>query len=133
MPLDVHAVREGIADALATISGLSTYFYVPDDVHPPAAVVHFPEQIEYQGAMGGALARMQIPVEVLVAGNHPESAGIALDALASRSGIHSAINDDRTLGGAAQSAIVVDASDFRPVTVNGALYLTFRTTIEVLA
>lgn len=60
-------VMDEIGDRLATIEGLRVYRYPADTVQPPAAVVMFPDDYEYDSTYARGMDRiMNLPVAVMV-------------------------------------------------------------------
>lgn len=64
--MNLATVMDEVGDRLATIAGLRVYRYPADNVAPPAAVVTYPEQIDYDGAYARGMDRVTLPVVVLV-------------------------------------------------------------------
>lgn len=64
--MNVEDVMQAMADRLDTISGLRVYGYPPEEIHPPAAVVSYPDNIAFDETYGRGMDRMQVPVLVLV-------------------------------------------------------------------
>ena len=58
MPATVSQVADGIKVRLATVSGLRTFSYQPEQLNPPVA---FPvlESVEYHRAFGGGDVQMR--------------------------------------------------------------------------
>lgn len=55
-----------LAAALATIDGLNTYAYTVQRVTPPAAIVTWPEEINFDATYGRGSDSFTLPVFVLV-------------------------------------------------------------------
>lgn len=111
MPATVSQVADGLKARLATISGLRTFSYQPEQVNPPVA---FPvlESIDYHKAFGGGDVRMQFTIIVIVGRYLDRVAHANLDGFLSFDGatsLRAAIEGDRTLGGVAQT-LVMDSS-----------------------
>lgn len=111
MPATVSQVADGLKARLATISGLRTFSYQPEQVNPPVA---FPvlESIDYHKAFGGGDVRMQFTIIVIVGRYLDRVAHANLDGFLSFDGatsLRAAIEGDRTLGGVAQT-LVLDSS-----------------------
>lgn len=64
--MDLGSVMDELGSALGTIAGLHVYPFSALTVHTPAAVVGFPESIEYDVAMGRGCDRIMLPVTVVV-------------------------------------------------------------------
>lgn len=134
--MDLGDVMDGIAAAITTyVSGLQVYAYPADSVTTPAAVVAFPESIEYDTAMSRGADRATIPVHVLVGKVSDRSARDALVAYMSGSGLQSikrAVEQDVTFGGSAQTTRVTDVS-VSVMTVAGVDLLAATFNIDVVA
>lgn len=64
--MDLAAVMDDLGLALGKIQGLRVYPYSVARVSPPAAVVLWPERIEYDAAMTRGADRVTLPVIVLI-------------------------------------------------------------------
>lgn len=134
----VTELREGIAERLATITGLRVHDTVPDTVSPPAAVVR-PDQgtfLTYDTTMGGESHDYLFVVTVLVAGGVDRAAQEAVDAYLATSGarsIHAALEADPELGGVADDAHVSSARNYGPVTFAGVDYFGADLLVQVKA
>lgn len=111
MPATVSQVANGLKARLATISGLRTFSFQPEQVNPPVA---FPvlESIDYHKAFGGGDVRMSFTIIVIVGRYVDRVAHANLDGFLSFDGatsLRAAIEGDRTLGGVAQT-LVMDSS-----------------------
>jgi len=118
----VTQLKTGLASALATISGLRTYAYQPDQVNPPFAWPTL-ESIHYHDAMGAGLQTYEFKVTCVVGRSSERSAQNTLDAYLSYTGVRAALEADRTLGGVCDSLIVESASNIGTIDANDGLYL----------
>lgn len=124
-------VKDGLATALATITGLRVFDYVPDGISPPAAVVE-PLEIDYDSAMQDGLTFYRAYILVIVGRMSDRSAQEKLDGYITTTGagsVKAAIESDRTLGGAC-STLRVASSRPREALVSGVEMLAYR--FEVL-
>lgn len=132
----IAAIRAGLATRLGTISGLRTSATVPDDPKPPVAIV-LPPTITYDTAMGRGLDQYEFSILVMVGRVSERTAQASLDAYANPRGagsIKTAIEADRTLGGAAQTCRVTDMRNVGPLsTTEGNTYLTAEFVVTVYA
>lgn len=131
--MTVGALRTGLATNLATISGLRTSSFVPDNPTPPIAIV-VPSRIEYDAAMSRGMDTYTFEVLVIAQRASERGAQDALDGYCNPTGatsIKTALQSDRTLGGAAFDLRVTDMSSYAPLTVGETLYLaaTFSVTV----
>lgn len=125
MPATVSQVSEGIRVRLATITGLRTFSYQPEQLNPPTA---FPvlDSVEYHGAMGGGNVRMRFTVIVIVGRYLDRVAHSNLDGYLSYSGatsLRAAIEGDRTLGGVAQTLVMESGLSVSSLSVAEAEFL----------
>lgn len=135
MPATVSQVATGLATRLATISGLRTFAYQPDQINPP---VGFPvlQSVEYHGAMGGGNVRMLFDVVVIVGRYVDRVAHSLLDGYLSYSGatsLRAAIEGDKTLGGVAQTLVMDSSTDISIVSVADGDFLQVSCSVTVHA
>lgn len=106
--MDVPAIRKGLADALTNGGvGSPVHRYIPENVSPPCVVIGL-ESFDYGEAFGGAESAT-FSLTVVVSGAMQVEAQKALDAYMASSGaksIFAAIEDDPTLGGTVDRALV---------------------------
>jgi hypothetical protein len=135
MPATVSQAAAGIATRLATISGLRSFAYQPEQLNPPVA---FPvlNSIEYHGAMGGGNVRMNFDVIVIVGRYVDRVAHSLLDAYLSYSGatsLRAAMEADRTLGGVASTLIMDTSTEISTVSVADGDFLQVSCSLTVHA
>jgi hypothetical protein len=135
MPATVSQVADGLKTRLATISGLRTFSYQPEQLNPPVA---FPvlESVEYHGAMGGGNVRMRFMIFVVVGRYLDRVAHSNLDGYLSYSGatsLRAAIEGDKTLGGVAQTLILDGGMSIGSLTVAEADFLQVSCSLLVHA
>lgn len=135
MPATVSQVAAGLAARLATISGLRTSAYQPEQLNPPQA---FPvlTSVEYHRAMAGGDVRMSFDVVVIVGRYVDRLAHDRLDGYLSYSGassLRAALEGDRTLGGVAQTLQVEGGTQIETVSVAEGDYLQVSCTVIVHA
>lgn len=139
MAFDLGAIRDGVKDRLATISGLRVYDVIPDrDLAVPAAVVQ-PVRISYQQAFKRGPVDARLRVTILTSAGSDRTGQDQLDAYLSAgtgesSSIVDAIEADPTLGGAADNA-AVDPDfeiDYGRAVVNDTTYWKADVQIKVL-
>lgn len=131
----IQELRLGIANNLATISGLRTSLDVPDQVNPPIAIVQF-SRVQYHLDMGNGMSEYNFSVQVIVGRVDERTAQRNLDAYCSSSGSSSvmlAIRSDRTLGGKAFDCIVTEVSSYGQLISNDITYLGAEFQVRVLA
>lgn len=135
MPATVSQVAEGIKTRLATISGLRTFSYQPEQLNPPIAYPTL-SSIIYHRAFGGGNVQMVWIIHVVVGRYTDRTAHALLDDFLSYSGaksIRAALEGDTTLGGVAASLVVSSSADVSSLQQDGAEFLEIQTTITVHA
>lgn len=105
----------GIEARLATIAGLRVSEIIPDQINPPAAIVGVPPIPNYRIAMGKGAYELAPTVTVLVSAALDRVGQLQLAGYADPTGASSiitAIEGDRSLGGAVADCVV---ESFRPI------------------
>lgn len=128
----LNDVLDGLAAAVDTITGLRTYAYPADQVAPPAAVVGLPDS-PFDIDMGGS-NEWSVPIFVVVGKVSDRASRTALCAYVTPTGatsIKSAIEADKTLGGACDS-VAVTRAEFTTISVAGTEYLGAELTCSVV-
>jgi hypothetical protein len=133
MPATISQVATGLQARLATISGLRTFNYQPEQENPPFA---YPEinRVEYHRAYQGGDVVMDWTIYVVVGRWLDRTAHASLDDYLSYSGaksIRAAIEGDQTLGGVCQTLIVRSGADITSLDANGAQFLVIELQVEV--
>jgi len=134
MPATVTQVATGLATNLATITGLRTSAYQPEQLNTPLA---FPmiNTVNFHKAMRGGDVVMDWTVTVLVGRYTDRTSFTALDGYLSYSGatsVRAALESDKTLGGVCQTLVVSSAADISSVNSADAefLQITFSVTVH---
>lgn len=120
------ALRDGIAANLATIPGLRSSAFIPDNINPPMAIIT-PQNIEYHRSFQNGLNTYNFVITVLVGRVSERAAQNTLDAYCAPTGsssIKSAIESNRTLSGLAFDTVVSDMRNYGSVTIGENTYLT---------
>lgn len=134
MSLAVNAVMDGLGVRLATISGLRVFDFAPDSISPPAAIVSLPDNVEYDVAMFRGADRLTIPVHVLVGKVSDRNARDRLGDYLAGTGatsVKTAIEADKTLGGAADS-VRVESATVSVITIAGMEFLSATFIVDVV-
>jgi hypothetical protein len=132
---DIQLLRTGIANNLATISGLRTSVDIPDNPNPPVAIVQL-VRVEYHQDFRNGMSEYTFAVQVLVGRVDERSAQRNLDAYCSSdsdSSIRRAIESNRNLGGNAFDCVVTEMSSYGSVLINDTTYLAAEFAVRVLA
>lgn len=125
MPATISSTAEGLRLALATIPGLRTFSYQPEQINPPVAYVRL-ERVEYHRAMSGGDVVQQWQISIIVGRWTDRRAHESLDAFLSYSGVSSvraALEADRTLGGRVGTLLLAAGANITSLTVADADFL----------
>ena len=133
MPATVSQVATGLANNLATISGLRTSAFQPEQLNPPFA---FPtlNRIEYHRAFHGGDVVMDWTVNVIVGRYVDRNAFEILDGFLSYSGatsIRAAIEADKTLGGVCQTLVLPSGANITSLSSADAEFLQIQFQVTV--
>lgn len=119
-------LRTGIAENLATISGLRVSSFVPDNPNPPMAIVT-PQNIEYHKSFNNGFNTYNFVISVFVGRVSDRVSQNSLDAYCNPTGsssIKSAIESDRTLSGRCFDLVVSEMRNYGSVIIGDNTYLT---------
>jgi hypothetical protein len=135
MPATVSQVAEGLKARLATVTGLRTFSYQPEQVNPPVA---FPvlDSIDYHRAFGGGDVQMRFTIIVIVGRYLDRVAHTNLDGFLSFSGatsLRAAIEGDKTLGGVAETLVMDSSLSIGSLAIAEAEYLQVSFSVLVHA
>jgi len=128
-------LRSGLATRLATISGLRSFAYIPDNPHPPVAVV-MPGRISYDTAFGRGSDEYQFTIMLIVGRVADRASQTNLDAYCASSGsasVKAAIEGDRTLGGHALDCRVTEMTNQGSLAIGDVTYHTAEFSVTVIA
>ena len=133
MPATVSQVASGLATRLATISGLRTSAYQPEQLNPPFA---FPtlNSINYHRAFAGGDVVMDWTVNVIVGRYVDRNAFALLDDFLSFSGaksVRAAIEADKTLGGVCQTLVLPSGANITSLSSADAEFLQIQFQVTV--
>jgi len=131
----ISTLRTGLATRLATISGLRTSSFMPDNPNPPIAVV-MPSSVSYDDTFNRGMQTYVFNVLVIVGRVSERTAQSNLDGFVSStdaSSIKLAIEGDKTLGGSAFDTRVTEMRNYGQLSIQDILYLTGEFTVLVYA
>lgn len=122
--MSIAAIRSGLGDNLATISGLRVAETIPDNPSPPIAVIAL-GNVVYDGAFDGGLTTYNFIVSVIVGRVAERVAQARLDTFISTGSgsIKHAIESEKSLGGSAYDVQVTEMSNVGAVQLGDATYL----------
>jgi hypothetical protein len=128
-------LRTGLATRLATISGLRSSAYIPDNPTPPVAVV-MPGRIQYDTAFGRGSDEYQFTIMLIVGRVADRASQTNLDAYCASSGstsVKAAVEGDRTLGGKALDCRVTEMTNQGSLAIGDVTYHTAEFSVTVIA
>jgi len=129
--MNLAAVMQEIADELDVITGLRCYGFPVYSIHPPAAVVAYPESLDYDMTYGRGSDRLTIPVVVLV-GKVSDRATVGnLGKYADGSGASSVKAVLEAATWSACGEVVVKRAVFDVVTISSVEFLAATFTLDV--
>ena len=125
-------VMDELATQLGTISGLRVFGFPPDSVVPPAAIVTYPEQIDYDATYGRGADEMVLPLMVVVGKMSDRATRDLLSVYCDGSGDSSvkAVLEDGTY--TSFDSIRVASVAFDVVTIGGTGYLNAEFTLQIM-
>jgi hypothetical protein len=135
MTTTVAELRAGLATNLATISGLRTSAFIPDNPSPPIAIV-VPQRIDFDQAMGRGMDEYSFDIVVIANRMSERTAQTTLDGYCNPSGalsVKTALEIDKTLGGKAFDLRVTDMSTYTALALGETTYLAATFSVTVIA
>ena len=128
----IAEIRAGLAANIATISGLRVAAEIPDNPSPPIAVISL-NSITYDLAMARGTTLYNFTVTLIVGRVAERDAQRKLDAFAGAGerSIKTAVQSDRTLGGAAFDCRLSEMSTLGGVTINEVTYVAADFAVQV--
>jgi len=127
------ALRDGIATRLATVNGLRVSATYLDAPRPPVAMV-LPDRIDYDLDGSRGADQFFFTVSLLVGRADDRAAQRNIDDyVVGTNSVKKAIEDDRTLGGAADTCRVTEMRNYGQVSVGDVVYLGVEFEVEVVA
>ena len=127
--MSVSAIRDGLADALAlALPRVSSYF--PDDITPPMGIVDT-YQVQYDSAFNRGSDEITFDVMVVVKRSSERAGQEALDTYVPL--VKAALEQDPSLGGAADDVHVTAMNGYAPLNVGDITYLAATFAVRVIA
>ncbi len=132
--MSINAMRSALATNMGTISGLRTYADIPDNPNMPAAVVQL-GSVSYNQAFANGLTEYNFVITVIFGRIATTQAQRNLDNLISTGAgsLKTAVESDRTLGGAAYDTRVAEMTNLTSVTIGDITYLSADFAVTVFA
>lgn len=128
----ISNLRAGLVANIQTISGLRVYATLPDVVNPPAVLVSL-DKIQYTQQNRNAMSEYFFKVTVVLGRVNERIAQQSLDTLVAPTGLKTAIESDRTLGGYASEVYVPGLDAYGAVNIGGIDYLSAEFSVQVYA
>lgn len=132
---DIAAIREGLANNLATISGLRSWSELVDNPTPPVALVNL-DNVDYDGAMRNGLTTYTFTITLIVGRAAERTSARKLDLYLQPTGeqsVKAGVESDRTLAGECYDLRVESAQSVGSITLNDQTYLAAEFTVTVYA
>jgi hypothetical protein len=132
--VSISLIRKGLGTNLGKIRGLRVAETIPDNPSPPIAVIAL-GNVTYDGAFDGGLTIYNFTVSVIVGRVAEREAQRRLDAFISTGdgSIKHAIEDEKSLGGAAYDVRVSEMTSVGAVQLGDATYLACDFAVQVYA
>lgn len=130
--MNVQAVMAELATTLDTIAGLRVYNHVPKSVAIPAAIVAWPEAVEYDASWGRGSDRFHIPVMVVVSDVTARNAPARLGDYVNGSGAKSVKAVLEAHVPTNYDALRVTAARMEPITVGSVDYLAATFELDII-
>jgi hypothetical protein len=128
-------LRTGLANRLATITGLRSTATIPDNPAPPVAVV-MPGRVNYDTAFGRGSDEYEFTIMLIVGRVADRASQTTLDTYCASSGntsVKAAIEGDRTLGGKALDCRVTAMTNQGSLAIGDITYHTAEFAVSVIA
>jgi hypothetical protein len=135
MTVTVGALRAGLATNLATITGLRANAIQPDNPTPPQAII-FPTSITFDRTFRRGLDEYAFTITLIAGRQDARNGQAVMDGYCAPTGagsIKTAIESDKTLGGACQTLHVTELSAYGSTSIGDTIYLTADFTVIVYA
>ena len=132
--MSIQEIRTGLADNLATISGLRVSIDIPDNPTPPQAVIAI-ETVGFDNAFGQGLTQYSFTVSLIASRVSERNAQRKLDDYTSNGAqsVKLAIESDKTLGGKAYDVRVTEMTNIGTVILGEVIYLAADFAVIVYA
>lgn len=129
--MNLAEVMQELADQLDTIAGLNAFGYPADTISPPAAMVDYPDGIEFDATYGRGSDTMVVPVYVAVGKASDRAARDTLGAYADGAGAKSVKQVLEAGAYEAFDTCRVSGAEFAVITVGAVDYLAAKFTVDI--
>lgn len=132
MATTVSAIRDGIAANLESVAGMRVSALMLDAPRPPVAMV-YPSSIDFDLNANRGADTYTFVIFVIVARADDRSAQRKLDGFVTgENSVKTAVETDRSLGGAANTCRVTNMTNYQQVSIGDAVYLGVEFEVEVV-
>lgn len=131
MSLNLNTAMDALGTALGGVTGLRVFDFPPDSISPPAAIVAWPEGLEYDNTHARGTDRATFKVHVLVGKVSDRSARDQVNVYANGAG--TASTSVKTALDAIGSGVRVERAAFSVMTVAGTDFLTVSFDVDYVA
>jgi hypothetical protein len=131
----ISDIRTGLANNLATITGLRTTATIPDNPNPPIALIA-PNTIQFDDVFKRGMQTYSFNVLLIVGRADERSAQNSLDAYCASTGSSSiklAIESDKTLGGKVFDTRVTEMRNYGQLSIGEVIYLSAEFSVTCYA
>ena len=131
----ISDIRTGLANRLATISGLRTAALMPDLPNPPVAIV-IPDNISFDDTFHRGMDTLTFRIFLIVGRADERTDQNSIDGYCATSGslsVKAAIEGDKTLGGKAYDCRVTTMRSYGSVLIGETNYLSCEFVVLVYA
>lgn len=129
--MNLAQVMTEVGDQLDTIADLRGYGFPPDAIHPPVAIVSYPDDLTFDATYGRGMDRITLPVVVLVGKPNDRSTVERLGRYADGSGATSIKAVVEAGSYTAFDTVRVMSAEFDVVTVAGVDYMAALFSLDV--
>jgi hypothetical protein len=130
--MDIETVMQAVADRLDTIVGLRIRPYPAGSVTPPAAIVSFPERIDYDQTYQRGCDRVTLPVVLVVGKAADRAAWKSVTSYAAGSGSKSIKSVLESGVYTAFDVVRVPRVEFDTVTIGATEYFAALFTLDIV-
>jgi hypothetical protein len=122
----ISDIRTGLANNLATVTGLRTTATIPDNPNPPIALIS-PNTVQFDDVFKRGMQTYSFNVLLIVGRADERSAQNSLDAYCASTGSSSiklAIESDKSLGGKVFDTRVTEMRNYGQLSIGEVIYLS---------
>lgn len=129
--MNLADVMQAVADRLDTVQGLRVFAYPPDALHPPAAVVTYPETYTFDATYGRGMDQISLPLVVVVGRVSDRASRDVIGAYVDGSGTQSVKQVVESGTYTAFDTVRVADVVFDMISIGGTVYLAATFTLDI--